>query len=147
MTARKHPLPVPGQVFHAWTVIADEGASGGKPRYVLVRCECGTEGRRAWQTVVSGTSRGCLRCFHARRGTGRIVARSVNEGERFSRWTVLRGGVRMPGKRVWSLRALVRCDCGALGTVSEKDLIWERARSCDACAEQRRADREGAAVW
>lgn len=59
--------PERGARYNRWTVLGP-----GRPdlayRTVVVRCDCGTEGERAWQAIRSGSSKscGCHRGLHVR---------------------------------------------------------------------------------
>lgn len=56
-------------------------------------------------------------------------------GRRFNRWTVIGAATRSPAR---ARRWIVRCECGSVGTVIERDLASNRSRSCRACSSRGR---------
>lgn len=67
-----------GQKFHKWTVISDVVVN--KEAMVNCKCECGTEKVLTAYSLVTGASKGCLKCsFQAKEGIGNPFWRGEGE--------------------------------------------------------------------
>jgi hypothetical protein len=108
--------------FGKWTVINDDTKDNKGRTLYTVKCDCGTIKTTKKDTLTSGKSTQCLKCFCNRGNIYKI-------GDKIHNWTILE-----EGKNKWMERHyLCKCECGKEKIVRKRDLERNKSTRCVSC--------------
>ena len=79
----------PNTVFDQWTVIGrSKDPAKAKKGYLECRCSCGTVSDVSGHSLISGKSKSCKKCGHARSALTKLEANTKNSKEKYEGKTI-----------------------------------------------------------
>ncbi len=116
-----------GQRFYDWTVVK-ESLSRKEKRFVVCKCDCGTEKEVVLTSLLQGISKSCEPCASSKR------QKTCQTGEQFGDWTVISDSKVVNGRHY----VMCQCNCGDIHEVSRGNLTKGISTKCRKCANSQR---------